>query len=258
MRTFSNAEKGKKQRRCDQKDDWSPSMWAGGGLALFFSFCPFLLLWAYTSISSSPPQSFSEVKVTERLRWSAHWPPDRGAPSTALIWALIELSRWRRSRLQTTTRGNSGARGGWWSRARRQRGWCRFDLSRIWKPVCFVYLLLRQAAVDMCCFVFFFFPPQSTLSSTTPDLQLPLFAVLSLLPCANRGVKVLPQIEVSYSQCLITVGFNPSSYCFSIVYLSMVPFRSLIIANVSDASYWLFVNIYNIKPWNVQMFLHCI
>lgn len=123
-------------------------------------------------------------------------------------------------------------------------------------------LLCLPASATGCgwhvLFCVFFFPPQWTLSSTTPDLQLSLFAVLSLLSCGNRGVKVLPQIEVSYSQCLITVGFNPSSCCFSIIYLSMVPFRSLIIANISDASYWLFVNIYNIKPWNVQMFLHYI
>lgn len=101
----------------------------------------------------SPPASFPEGKVSERLRWSSRWPPDTDAlhgPNLGFnrVWA----DGGRRPQALTS---NNGWRAGWWSPARRQRGWCRFDLSRSWKPVCFVYLLWPQPALDICCFFFF-------------------------------------------------------------------------------------------------------
>lgn len=63
VRTFSNAEEVKKQRRCDQKDDWSPSMWAGGGLASFF--LPVLFCCSEHTHRFPPPHP----KVFLRWKW---------------------------------------------------------------------------------------------------------------------------------------------------------------------------------------------
>lgn len=121
----------------------------------------------------------------------------RRRPSTALIWALIEWSRWPRTPRQPhavimgrgeddeaepDARGDDAALT--WAESGRQ-------------SALFTWYCDRQRLTYAVFFIFLFLPR----CTTTADPKLSRFAVLSLLlkSCGNRGVKVVPQIGASYS-----------------------------------------------------------